>query len=220
MNIVEECRKGNLAALLDTRTDNELLAVWVISAALTNDNNAQALCRLFQRAGTFLLHYCEKRSVIHLLVASYRDSVNTLRALCALPKAPVSALDSNSHSALHIALKQPSDCARILLMYSTALPRDVKRSNMPVELLAFRTGVNRCRRAAGRIMKRADHRWDRLLLIHMAKLIWATRACEEKWVSDEMVDALAVYHAERGSACRLLGAYAKARDEMSKRRKE
>lgn len=227
MNILEECRKGKLAALLDTHTDDDLLLPWVISASLERDNNAQALCRLFQRAGTFLVQaFGGKKTIIHALVETYSNSINTLRASCALPMAPVSALDGSSHSALYYALISHSDrCARIILTYCTALPRDVKHSHLTAELLAFRSGVIRCRRAvqamlcAGRIMRRADYRWDRWLWLYLAQLTWATRTCDEQWISDHEVDAFNGYLAAERSKIHHLAEYERAREEMRKRRK-
>lgn len=80
--------------------------------------------------------------------------------------------------------KQSLECARVLLMNCVRPTREHKlRYGFPTELAALERGIDRCRMATVAFLrvKRAGGlwRWDKFLLAHIARHVWATRG--EEW---------------------------------------
>lgn len=76
------------------------------------------------------------------------------------------------------------ECARVLLMHRLKPSREQRgRRGYPAEIAALERGIDRCRLATVALLRikrvGALWRWDKFLLAHVARHVWATRS--EEW---------------------------------------
>lgn len=225
MELYEKCRQarqGRLAELLEKHSNEELMKADIVLAAVKNKRNIPALLALIRRAGTFWLN--KEDTILHV-VGYFQEKTphDFLQALCELPNAPIQALDSYGHSALHYFLKAEDHVsARIFFSHSIGLPDDVDRQQLTMELLCFRRGVIHCRNAViamigvARRARRVDHRWDRFVIRKIAMMVWQTRTWQDEWISDSEADTMRAFEDAKVDAAHHEEELNKAKEKMDR----
>ena len=177
----ERIRDGRLGDVLQVLPRERWAQFRWIDAAVVNDENAAYVAHLVAAGAS--LEGSVVNGPVNLLV--HATPLNA-EVLCGLASSRVlhgalKAWSAFDHRQTRMFMKHGARLANVVGLKECA--------RVPLSLWLFENALLRCRSAAVALIRvkstsKIDCQWDRLLLTHIARIVWASR-CEDGWMTNQ-----------------------------------